>query len=97
MKIDYKGGNLFWDLLPNWENGGGLHEDMVFVEYDSCKIDVGHYGRKPGKGFEIQVVETNAKCWDPIVIIPCKDKDDMYAQLQRAIDIYPEMLKGEVK
>ena len=96
--------NLLYHVNWNAESYYDKHlsEDLLTLEYDHCLIDVGWYGGANG-GLTIMVIVANgdqyeegckytSEDWDrPYVRIHCLDQHDMFAQLQRAIDIYPDM------
>ncbi len=96
--------NIDWSKEVTWETEGYVSEDLLTLEYDQCIIDVGWYGGKEGH-FSIFIVVPNEtpdddgcfytpESWhDLFARIPCKNSNDMLIQLQRAIDIYPEMCK----
>lgn len=112
MKLDYKGGNVTWNLydsidwtkLVTHATEGFLSEDILTIEYEHCLIDLGWYGGSSGR-FCIKVivpfyskdpnVKYDAEDWMyPIANIPCENQYDMQIQLQRAIDVYPELSKN---
>lgn len=79
------------------------NQGLLQLEYDYCLIDLGHYGGAGKDGlFSIKVItpeldgEYTAERWDRRYAgIPCQDADDMIAQLQRAIDVYPKLRNKE--
>lgn len=92
-----------WSKKLTFDSEGWLSEDMLTVEYDNCLIDLGWYGG-PNGFFCIKVIIPRfsenkeekycAEDWAyPFANIPCENQYDMFIQLQRAIDIYPSLLK----
>lgn len=91
-----------WSKKVSFETEGFLSEDILTVEYDNCLIDLGWYGGPKGF-FCIKVIisrfpdgegKYSAEDWQhPYANIPCENQYDMFIQLQRAIDIYPSLLK----
>lgn len=99
MNIDFRGGkvnhscwdDIDWNKNLSFYNEGYLSEDILQLQYDSCIIDVGWYGGDKGHFTIFVVIDHN---WHhPFACIPCKDKDDLMVQLQRAIDVYPDLAK----
>jgi len=105
--IDYKGGKVVWDNSHHWEKSEHEYDydqDLLqFMYGEHCVIDVGrYYSRNDGHRFVIMVVDyrpyhneqEKPDAWsNPYAAIPCQDKDDLLIQLQRAIDVYPEMMR----
>jgi len=104
--IDYKQGKITWDTSDDWERDDNDYigdQDILQVEYgEHCIIDVGSYtNQQDVDRFIIMVIDFSqcqtdddkARAWtNRYASIPCKDKADMLVQLQRAIDIYPQMI-----
>ena len=99
---------LDFHLMEQLQTGQWPGEDLITIIYPTCVIDVGWYGGKNGL-YCIKVIEKNTNItetyfdgspviWNwvhPYADIPCLDLDDMYSQLQRAIDIYPEQISNK--
>lgn len=91
-----------WSKKVSFESEGFLSEDILTIEYNNCLIDLGWYGGPKGI-FCIKVIiprfpdgdgKYSAEDWAyPYANIPCENQYDMFIQLQRAIDIYPSLLK----
>jgi hypothetical protein len=104
IMIDYKSGKVTWDTSYNWERDNYDHEqDILQISYgENCVIDVGSYTNSYNESrFVIKVIDFSPypddndkpEAWrQPFASIPCVDKADMLVQLQRAIDIYPNMI-----
>ena len=100
--IDYKGGKVVWDSSREWSQDHDYYcEDILQIIYgENCVIDVGSYGSQDWAHYTIMVIDyrgsyedDKSDAWsNPYAFIPCKDKEDMLVQLQRAIDIYPAMI-----
>ena len=93
--------SIDWSKKVDFKTEGFLSEDILTVEYDNCLIDLGWYGGPKGF-FVIKVIiarfadehdgKYSAEDWSyPFTNIPCENQYDMFIQLQRAIDIYPQM------
>jgi hypothetical protein len=91
-----------WTKKVTHATEGFLSEDILALEYENCLIDLGWYGGPTGH-FTIKVItpglsnekgiKYSSEDWqDPYVRIPCIDQYDMHIQLQRAINIYPQMI-----
>ena len=92
-----------WSKKVAHATEGFLSEDILTLEYENCLIDLGWYGGPKGN-FCIKVIiprfpdqdqkagEYSAEDWQyPYANIPCENQYDMFIQLQRAIDIYPQL------
>lgn len=95
--LDLKGGKeIFYNSLDSISLNKPidlqlLSEDLMCIEYDNCIIDVGCYKDGP---ITIEVIpKTDGKhAWgNAYCIIKCFDVLDLYNQIQRAIDIYPNI------
>ena len=102
--IDYKDGKITWDNSNDWQDDNyDYNQDILQVEYGQhCVIDVVDYSNgHGGRDFVIMVIDFSqcqtgddkVRAWtNRYASIPCKDKADLLLQLQRAIDIYPQMI-----
>jgi hypothetical protein len=95
-----------WSKKVTHATEGFLSEDILTLEYDNCLIDLGWYGSTNGH-FTIKVIvptfhdedsgKYSSEDWMyPYANIPCENQYDMFLQLQRAIDIYPQMTNENI-
>jgi hypothetical protein len=93
-----------WNKKITFDNEGFLSQDILQIEYGKCLIDMGWYGG-PNGCFMIMVIihryededgsNFSAEDWAyPFAKIPCENQWDMAIQLQRAIDVYPQLTKN---
>ena len=103
--IDYRNAKVIWDNSFNWvrpDEEYGSNQDILQLVYENCVIDVGRYpgNRTSSYQFAIMVIDytdyaNKVEAWStPYAIIPCASKQDLISQLQRAVDIYPNLING---